>query len=246
VAWGWCMTPDLDVKQTGISLIMLVGLVLGPDVLAFYHATAGRWLSRDPIEEKGGPNSYASLANDAVRRTDMLGQYPNPSRPDPGPPNRITTPPTGSFPKCRIALECAPTFSGVDHCGLVIDTGNGVYGLHGSGGTFNWWWLTPASPSDATGSWTDNPSSACECLFANITSWNGLNVPRDTLCANSNWNLKCALQKCSPQIEWGSQKKPLGFNCMECIKSGSRIGGDPTMSSTMCCLEWREKPCPGQ
>jgi RHS repeat-associated protein len=38
-----------------------------------YGASAGRWLSRDPVSEMGGLNVYACLANDPVDRSDGFG-----------------------------------------------------------------------------------------------------------------------------------------------------------------------------
>ena len=223
-----------------IVLIALAICILPQAAFPFYNPSTGRWLSRDPLGEKGGLNEYAFVANDPLRKADILGKFPNPFSPDPGPPNQIHDPPTGPFSKCRTALKCGPAFSGVIHCGLVIDTGGSVYGLDGSGGTFNWLYLTPGSSNDATGQWTDNPTSVCDCLFANIKSWNSMNVPRDNLCANSNWNLKCSAKKCKVQLNWGGQAQPLGYNCREC-----QIGGDPTLSAASCCAP-REKPCPGE
>ena len=41
-----------------------------------YNPTLGRWLSRDPIEEKGGENVYGLVGNDAVNDYDALGLFP--------------------------------------------------------------------------------------------------------------------------------------------------------------------------
>jgi hypothetical protein len=41
---------------------------------AFYNPQAGRWLNRDPIEERGGINLYAAAANDLLARVDPLGK----------------------------------------------------------------------------------------------------------------------------------------------------------------------------
>jgi RHS repeat-associated protein len=57
----------------------------------YYSAEMGRWLNRDPIEEKGGVNLYGMVGNDAVNRWDVLGRstllpFPDQSRdPIPGP-----------------------------------------------------------------------------------------------------------------------------------------------------------------
>jgi len=41
----------------------------------YYNPTLGRWLGRDPIEEKGGLHLYAFCGNNAVNRYDVLGNY---------------------------------------------------------------------------------------------------------------------------------------------------------------------------
>jgi RHS repeat-associated protein len=38
-----------------------------------YNPTLGRWLSRDPVEEKGGRNLYGFTSNDAIKFYDKLG-----------------------------------------------------------------------------------------------------------------------------------------------------------------------------
>ncbi len=41
----------------------------------YYSPSLGRWLSRDPVEERGGLNLYAFVNNDPVNRVDWLGQW---------------------------------------------------------------------------------------------------------------------------------------------------------------------------
>jgi RHS repeat-associated protein len=38
-----------------------------------YSPQLGRWISRDPIEERGGTNLYGMVGNDAVNAVDVLG-----------------------------------------------------------------------------------------------------------------------------------------------------------------------------
>jgi RHS repeat-associated protein len=40
----------------------------------YYNASTGRWLSRDPIGERGGKNLYGFVANNPVNQIDILGQ----------------------------------------------------------------------------------------------------------------------------------------------------------------------------
>lgn len=43
----------------------------------FFDPETGRWISRDPIEEEGGPNLYGFVGNDGVNTWDYLGlQFP--------------------------------------------------------------------------------------------------------------------------------------------------------------------------
>lgn len=39
----------------------------------YYSPELGSWLSRDPIEEKGGYNLYAMVGNDTLNKIDLLG-----------------------------------------------------------------------------------------------------------------------------------------------------------------------------
>ena len=46
----------------------------------YYDPGTGRWLSRDPIEEKGGLNLYACATNNLVNHIDVLGRCTLPPR----------------------------------------------------------------------------------------------------------------------------------------------------------------------
>jgi RHS repeat-associated protein len=49
--------------------------------LRYYNPSTGRWLSRDPINERGGINLYGMIGNDAVNGVDFLGLRGNPGGP---------------------------------------------------------------------------------------------------------------------------------------------------------------------
>jgi len=52
------------------------------EMRAFYNPQTGRWLSRDPVEEKGGLNNYEFIANNSITGTDFLGLLLWPTKSD--------------------------------------------------------------------------------------------------------------------------------------------------------------------
>ena len=52
---------------------LLLWLACAPLAQAFYNPSTGRWLSRDPIAEKGGRNVHAFVGNSPVSNIDKLG-----------------------------------------------------------------------------------------------------------------------------------------------------------------------------
>jgi hypothetical protein len=49
-------------------------LFAAPAALAFYNPQKGRWLNRDPIEERGGYNLQTIVNNNPIDAADVLGQ----------------------------------------------------------------------------------------------------------------------------------------------------------------------------
>lgn len=66
----------------------------------------GRWLSRDPIGEVGGPNLYAMVANNPLSRIDSGGLQGFGDLIPPVPPNLIPPPQPPSAPSCKIEVCC--------------------------------------------------------------------------------------------------------------------------------------------
>src|SRR5689334_12408102 len=60
-------------QNAGLALGLMLGLFLAHSGQCFYNASAGRWLSRDPIEERGGPNLHSINRNDFLNQSDRLG-----------------------------------------------------------------------------------------------------------------------------------------------------------------------------
>lgn len=54
--------------------LLLLGGFLGRDAQAFCNPQTGQWLSRDPIEERGGVNLYGFVADSPISQFDGLGQ----------------------------------------------------------------------------------------------------------------------------------------------------------------------------
>jgi uncharacterized protein RhaS with RHS repeats len=59
-----------------VILLALLAVLCGHEAQAFYNASTGRWLNRDPISESGGKNVYAIAQNAAVTKIDPLGLAP--------------------------------------------------------------------------------------------------------------------------------------------------------------------------
>ena len=55
-------------------MLALLCATLIQNAQAFYNPSAGRWLSRDPIGERGGINLYAFVENDPVNEYDIDGR----------------------------------------------------------------------------------------------------------------------------------------------------------------------------
>ena len=56
------------------GLVFTVMFTVACGASAFYDANLGRWLSRDPIGEKGGNNLCVFVGNNAVNSVDAFGR----------------------------------------------------------------------------------------------------------------------------------------------------------------------------
>jgi hypothetical protein len=63
-------------KMSNVAWLFL--LLVGFDAQAFYNPTTGRWLSRDPIEERGGASLYDFAANRPLELFDRDGRSYSP------------------------------------------------------------------------------------------------------------------------------------------------------------------------
>jgi hypothetical protein len=61
------------IKNLFIWSAVLVAFASAYPASAFYNPGTGQWLSRDPIEERGGENMYTHVGNAPVSRVDSLG-----------------------------------------------------------------------------------------------------------------------------------------------------------------------------
>jgi uncharacterized protein RhaS with RHS repeats len=57
------------------TLLLLASLLLAEASHAFYDASIGRWISRDPIAERGGVNLFSFVENKPTIGVDPLGLY---------------------------------------------------------------------------------------------------------------------------------------------------------------------------
>jgi RHS repeat-associated protein len=126
----------------------------------YYSPSSGRWVSRDPIEEKGGPNIYGFVANDPMQRFDRLGlQYaifPVPPTP-PTPPT--PRPPPRTAPRVFTTLDGNGYYNPIDFipCDVLIHDKGEIWFTSG-----NQWPFAPGSNLDKV-----------KCLLTKL----GLNVP---------------------------------------------------------------------
>ena len=66
----------------------------------FYSPSLGKWINRDPIEEKGGVNLYGAMNNDAINRYDTDGRIvASPPPMSPLPPTQLPLPLTPPIAK---------------------------------------------------------------------------------------------------------------------------------------------------
>lgn len=55
------------------TLSFAILALISSQSFANYHPEEGRWISRDPIGERGGQNLYGFVKNDCITKTDKLG-----------------------------------------------------------------------------------------------------------------------------------------------------------------------------
>lgn len=60
-------------KTRFLLVLSVILLLVEVHAFAFYDPGTGRWLSKDPIEENGGANLYAFVANSPANYIDSLG-----------------------------------------------------------------------------------------------------------------------------------------------------------------------------
>ena len=69
----------MKMKQLiALMIFACVMLITAHEAQAFYNPSAGRWLNRDPIGEKGGPNLYGFVRNAPVGFVDTDGRQLSP------------------------------------------------------------------------------------------------------------------------------------------------------------------------
>ena len=67
------MNTTTTMTRSGLTLGLLLLLLLPQPGQCFYNPTTGRWLSRDPVEERDCPHLYDFIGNDAANRVDFAG-----------------------------------------------------------------------------------------------------------------------------------------------------------------------------
>lgn len=60
-------------NKSAIGMALFAWLTFAPLAQAYYNPSAGRWLNRDPIEERGGKALYAAVGNQMPCKADFRG-----------------------------------------------------------------------------------------------------------------------------------------------------------------------------
>jgi hypothetical protein len=99
----------MNAKRVMRPLVILLVLLLGREAQAFYNPSTGRWLSRDPVGEKGGRNVYGFVENNGVSSLDGLGLMGQKGRLEPvrGRPDTyrfVPTEPAYQLARCSITI----------------------------------------------------------------------------------------------------------------------------------------------
>ena len=64
----------MNARRVALYLVFVVLCLGGAGrASAFYNPGTGRWLSKNPIEERGGPNLYAAMQNSPLQYVDVNG-----------------------------------------------------------------------------------------------------------------------------------------------------------------------------
>jgi RHS repeat-associated protein len=114
----------------------------------YYNPSGGRWVSRDPIEEKGGLNVYGFVKNGPIGGIDSVGlkaemplnlDFPSTLVPDPNKPGSYILKRSGKYKigKCRYVVLVGhgrhqPAVMDGGSCGL-----GAAYGCYTGGGTYD-------------------------------------------------------------------------------------------------------------
>jgi hypothetical protein len=67
------ITTNENMKQTLFAAALCGWLIFDHHCHAFYNPQNGKWVSRDPIEERGGENLANYLSNNSINHTDPFG-----------------------------------------------------------------------------------------------------------------------------------------------------------------------------
>lgn len=123
----------MKTRMARMLLLLLLALVVGiPRAHAFYNPTAGKWVNRDPIGERGGANLHGFVGNNPLAKIDRQGMdslntittLPKPTPPTSLPRNPTKLPETQPRfePKLNIPSSkcCAKPQPGVLGLGLGV------------------------------------------------------------------------------------------------------------------------------
>lgn len=132
----------------------------------YYNPSTGRWLSRDPIAERGGANLYGFVDNNPENRFDALGLQALPVPVPPGGPPIFVLPPPGTPPNIIPFPTPVRPIGPPQVAGCIVVAVGGWYlgdwigdrtGIHDGVGDWLGGIIAPPITGGAGGTWPGSP-----------------------------------------------------------------------------------------
>jgi hypothetical protein len=222
---------------------MMVFFASADSVLAYYAPEMGRFISRDPIGDRGeDKNLYRYVGNKPALATDPLGLSGVIGPIGPSSPGSPTT--TKGDKQCKASVHCWPVIRyGITvgtHCGYTLDFNGTITHLDGSGSSPGEINTNSISSKTTFGPATPVPSSSCQCLLDYREKYKKAEIPRSSTAGNSNWMMGCMSKACGLSVNWHGN--PPSFHDDPPCKRWKQVGGGTLPTCPPVCDEYYSCP----